>query len=156
MSKRKHPAVTIAKAGTDESSFTEVFQLMVALHREGGYAPLDGTKAAAGVYATLKDDATFLARINGEAVGVLALAEIAFWYSQDTYLQDVGFYVKPEHRRGRIGVALMRAARAEAERRKKIALITVTSPDRPPKNTTMSLESQIAGYVPLGYTIKIR
>lgn len=150
------PAIVIEKAGTDEASFIEAFELMVALHREGGFAPLDGEKSAAGVYTALKDGATWLARIDGKAIGVLSLVELPFWYSKDTYLQDAGFYVRPKFRKRRVGVELMKAAREEGQRRNKIVLITVTSPDRRPKKTPMSLESQIAGFVPLGYTIKLR
>ena len=49
----------------------------------------------------------------------------------------------------------MKAARECAQARNKIAFVTVNNPDRRPKKTSMSLESQIAGFVPLGYTIKL-
>lgn len=150
--------LTIERAGTDERSFVEVYELMVALHRQGGYAPLDHEIASAAVYQTLSQGASFVARDGGKAIGALNMAELPFWYSkpQHTHMLDLGFFVEPEYRRGKVGVGLLAAVREEADRRQKIALITVTSPDRRPKKTALSIESQIAGYVPLGYTLKLR
>ena len=148
--------VTIARAGHDEAAFREVFDLALALHQEGGYARLDARKAAEGVYAVLTEGMVWLARTpDGIAVGTLGLTELPFWYSTDTYLQDAWFYVRPEWRWAQVGVALLRAARDEAQTRNKIALITVTSPDRRPKATPMTLDSQIAGFVPLGYSLRL-
>lgn len=148
--------LTIEKSGTDERSFNDVFTLMLALHRAGGFAPLDVNKSAEHVYQALTDEATFLARIDGKPVGALSMVDIPFWYSRSTFLQDKGFFVAPEHRRGQVGGALMQAVREEAQHRGRIAMVTVTNPDRRPKKTSMSLESQIAGFVPLGYTIKLK
>lgn len=146
----------IVRAGADEESFSEVFGLLLDLHKAGGYASLDTETAALNSYDVLKEGMTFVAKIDGKAVGTLALTELSFWYSKQTFLQDAWLYVKPEHRKAAVGVQLMRAAKAEAQTRNKIAFITLNNPDRRPKATTMSLESQIAGYVPVGYTLKIR
>ena len=145
----------IERADTSESSFEAVFGLLLRLHREGGYAPLDPVKARVNAYRVIEEGMTFLARRDGHPVGTLSLTELSFWYAQSTFLQDGWFYVSPEFRKGRVGIALMRAAREEAQRRNRIAFVTVNNPDRRPKSTTMSLESQTAGYVPLGYTMKI-
>ena len=146
----------IERAGCDEASFVEVYALTLALHREGGYAPLDNAKASAAVFAVLDEGMVWVARsASGEAIGTLGLVELPFWYSSETYLQDAWFYVAPAYRRAKVGVALLRAARAEAETRGRIALITVTSPDRRPKATPATLDSQLAGYVPLGYTLRL-
>lgn len=143
--------------GNDEASFVEVYELTLELHREGGYAPLDNDKAAAAVYQVLTEGMVWVARdAAGVAIGTIGLTELKFWYSQESYLQDAWLYVRPAFRKGRVGVLLMQAARAEAQKRNKIALITVTSPDRRPKATPMTLDSQIAGYVPLGYTLRLR
>lgn len=146
----------VAPAGTDEATFVDVYALTLALHRQGGHAPLDNDKASAAVYRVLQEGMAWIARDQtGEPIGTLALTELAYWYSQATYLEGAWFYVRPEWRAGRVGVALLKAARAEAQARKRIALITITSPDRRPKRTPMTLESQLAGFVPLGYTLRL-
>ena len=151
-----HSPFSIEHAGDDEASFADVYALTVALHLEGGFAALDNDKASRAVYQVLQEGLVWVARDeSGEAIGTLGLTELSFWYSQDTYLQDAWLYVRPDFRGAQVGVALMRAARAEAQARNKIVLITVTNPDRRPKATAMSLESQLAGFVPLGYTLKI-
>ena len=149
------PAIVIETAGCDEDAFCDVFELLLALHKEGGFARLDGEKAGRAVYQTLKEGMTFVARVEGKAIGVLALTELPFWYSAATHLLDVGFYVAPKWRKGAVGKALLEAARVEAQVRNKILLITVTNPDRRPKGTRTTIESQIAGFVPVGYTLQL-
>lgn len=155
MSKAKR-GLTIERLGADEQSFSDMFSLLLELHKVGGYAPLDVDKAAANAYRFLEEGMSFLARVDGKPVGVLPAIELPFWYAEETFIQDGAFYVKPEHRGGRVGVELMRALKAEAEHRAKIAFVTINNPDRRPKRTTMSIESQVAGYVPLGHTLKVR
>lgn len=147
--------VTVDRAGSDEASFSEVFSLLLELHKAGGYAELDVNVAADSTYRVLREGMTFVARKNGKPIGTIGLTEMQFWYSHTKFLQDAWLYVKPEFRRANVGTLLMRAARDEAQRRNQIAFVTLNNPDRRPKRTTMSLESQVAGYVPLGYTIKI-
>lgn len=146
----------IVRAGADEASFNEVFGLLLDLHKAGGYATLDVETAALNAYAVLKEGMTFVAKLDGKAIGTLALTELKFWYAKQTFLQDAWLYVAPEYRKGVVGIQLMRAAKDEAQARNKIAFVTLNNPDRRPKATVMSLESQIAGYVPVGYTLKVR
>lgn len=149
--------ITVERASAGEAAFRDVFELLLLLHKDGGYAPLDVRKAAANCYQVMREGACFVAREpGGRAVGTLALTTLRFWYSAESFLQDAWFYVRPEYRRADVGVLLMRAARDEADAQAKIAFITVNNPDRKPKQTRMSIESQVAGYVPLGYTLKIR
>lgn len=153
MSNRKF---TIETASGDEKSFMEVFEMLVAEHAEVGYVPLDASKAAENAYRVMKEGMTFVARsASGKAIGTIGLTELSYWYANDTFLQDGWFYVRPEYRRGKVGVALMRAAREAGDARKKIVLITVHNPHRKIKQTRMALVSQDAGYVPFGYTIKM-
>ncbi len=147
--------VEIERASVTEGSFEEVFSLLVALHREGGYAPLDVEKAARRTIDVMSEGMVFVARVGGKAVGTIGLTEVAFWYSPQMFLQDAWLFVLPEHRRGRVGVRLMQEARNEAQRRNLVAFVTVNNPDRRPKATKQSLISQEAGFVPLGYTLKI-
>jgi GNAT superfamily N-acetyltransferase len=148
--------IEIVKADVGEESFAEVFGLLLELHRTGGYAPLSTDKAALAALNVISEDMTFIARVEGNAVGTIGMTELAFWYSEQTFLQDAWLFVKPEHRSGRVGVRLMQAARDEAQARGKLAFVTLNNPDRRQKATRMSLESQVAGFVPLGYTLKIR
>lgn len=148
--------ITIETAANDESTFQEVFALLLDLHKVGGYATLDVTEAAENAYRVLSEGMTFLARVNGEAVGTIGLTEVPFWYSKTTFLQDAWFYVKPRFRRGKVGVRLLHAARDAAEARSKLVFVTVNNPDRRPKRTASSLVSQTVGFVPLGYTLQLR
>lgn len=148
---------TIEVAGTDEASFKDVFGLLVKLHAEGGYAVLDADVAAGSAWHILDEGLAFLARdADGKPIGTLALTQLQFWYSLDTYLQDAWFFVLPELRNKGVGLALMQRARSVADELNKILLVTVTNPDRRPKKTPMTLISQNAGYVPVGYTIRAR
>jgi GNAT superfamily N-acetyltransferase len=147
----------VERAGTDEKSFRDVFELLLALHREGGYAPLNLDKTAKNCFDTLTENMTFIARDdNGRAIGVLGMSERDFWFSDHTFLYGAWFYVRPKHRKGRVGVELMRAAAREGDARNKIVFIGTDNPDRRPKKTTMSLHCLLAGYVPLGYDLKLR
>lgn len=155
MTEKSKPEIEISIADTSETSFVEVFEMLLALHAEGGYAPLDGDKAMTACYTMLKDGMTFVAKIEGNPVGVLVLGERKFWYSESSFLQEVAFFVRPEYRGGMVGIKLMRAAKALADVKGKICFITVNNPDRRTKKTTASIACQVAGYVPLGFTMKI-
>lgn len=144
-------------AANDEPTFCDVFELLIRLHAEGGYAVMDAAEASRNAYLVLSEGMTLVARNDdGAAIGTLGLTELKFWYSKETYLQDGWFYVLPRYRRGKVGVELMRAARKIADQKNKILLVTVTNPDKRPKKTVMTLQSQNAGYVPVGYTIQAR
>ncbi len=148
---------TIEIAENDEKSFTDVFELLLQLHKEGGYAPLDADAAARHAYLVLSEGRSLVARsADGKSFGTLALAEQQFWYAQESFLQDAWVFVSPRHRRGKVGVELMRRARDLAQEAGKIAFVTVNNPDRRQKKTKMALVSQTAGYVPIGYSIKAR
>lgn len=153
---RRRFDVTIECVQSDDAAgFADVFALLLALHREGGYAPLVQAKAAASCYGVIAKGMTFLARVDGRPVGTLALVALPFWYSDAVFLQDAWMFVCPTHRRANVGVALLKAARAEGERRGLIVFVTVNNPDRRPKRTAASIESQVAGFVPLGHTLKL-
>jgi GNAT superfamily N-acetyltransferase len=147
----------IEQAENDEKTFIDVFELLIELHKEGGYAVLDTGDTSRTTYRILSEGTALVARDkDGKAIGTLGLTELKFWYAKDTYLQDVWFFVLPEHRGGNVGVELMRAARKIADEKNKILMVTVTNPDRRPKNTKMTIQSQNAGYIPVGYTIQAR
>lgn len=150
-------SITIERATQTEESFTENFELMLKLHKEGGFAPLNVDKMARAVFQFIREGMVFVARNSaGEAVGTLAMTENSFWYADETFLCDVWFFVLPRYRKGAVGRNLMRAARDEADARGKMAFIAVKNLDRRPKKTRMALESQTAGYVPIGHTTQLR
>lgn len=158
MSKRhkaKADRFRIEKAVQNEKDFTDIFFLLLKLYELNGYAALDPNKAAGQLYEGLKSDAAWIARKDGQPVGTLVLVEIPYWYSQDKYLETMGFYVEPEHR-GLIGPALMRAAREEAKSRGKVALITSSNPHKRAKTRGFSLEAEIAGFAPMGFVIRVK
>lgn len=144
------------RADDSQAAFAEVFDLLLGLHKDGGYAQIDVRKAAEHCLEVMREGMTFVARVNGVSAGTIAMTEIPFWYSQTTYLHDAWFYVKPQFRGGKVGVRLMRAVKDEADKKDKIAFIAINNPDRKPKQTVMTVESQIAGYVPAGHILKIR
>ena len=154
MSKRTR--LTIRKAKNDEKTFSELVDMLIALHASGGYAPFNPDKATEAAFRVLSQDMCWIARLGGKNVGTLALTESSFWYADETFLQDAWFWVDPEHRAKDVGVALLKAAKAEADARKRLLFVSMTNPDRRPKKTAMTLTAQLAGYVPLGYTLNLR
>ena len=149
--------VTIERAGTDEATFVDVFSLLVEEHGEVACARLNVEKASRHAYTVLSLGMTLVARNeSGEAVGVLGLKEVTFWYSDETALFDAFFYVKPAYRRQHVGVALMQAAQAVAADKDMLLFIMTANANRRPKKTAMTLMAQMAGFMPAGYLLKLR
>lgn len=148
---------TIERCGADEATFADVFELLIDLHREGGAAPMDGDKVMIIAYEVLVEGMSFIARDEGGApIGTLGLTQQEFWYARESYITDLWFYVKPEWRAKKVGVEMMRAARAVGDERDLIVKISTNNPDRRPKAKQAVLDCIEAGYVPIGYTIKLR
>ena len=153
----KHvPVIEVRRPETSEENFRLLFEMLLELHKIGGYAPLDADKAAAHTYDMLASGVVFLAYVDGNPAGCIAGVEQPFWYSQATHLQSVPLYVRAPYRNGEVGKLLLKAFADEASRRGIIGFVTIDNPDRRPKATKMSIESQLAGYVPLGFTMKVR
>lgn len=146
----------IERIGHDETTFREVFDLCLGEYREVGYVPINPEKVARSLYEIIDAGMTFIARdAEGKAIGTLGLIELGYWYSDETYLHDKFWFVRPEARPTGAGLGLLKAAKDEAQRRGKILFIGVKNPTRQWKNRTMMLESQDAGYVPFGYTMRM-
>lgn len=148
--------IEIERAPATREAFETVFPLLIDLHRVCGFAPMDVPFAAENVWHTLQEGLTFIARVNGKAVGILGCTETTFYYSPRSLLRDQFFYVSPEHAGGKVGIALLRAAAAAASERNTICLVSYTNPDRRPKPSDATRHALIAGFVPLGYTLNIR
>jgi GNAT superfamily N-acetyltransferase len=161
---------------SEDSLIWEVMEMALALQRQGGYAPPDYDKIAKDVYATVKQGMTWVARASGppgagpgagphsdtdagRAIGGLALEEVPFRYSAETFLSSPGLWVAPAWRGGRVGAALLSRAREEGKRRGKVVMVHITSPDRKPArartHTEAGMIAQIAGFVPMGYVLRI-
>lgn len=148
---------TIYLVAQAEAEFIEVMTLLIELHAEGGYAPLDLDKASKDVYAVMGEGRTWLAKDGeGEPIGVLGLIEVPFWYSDLTFLISKWFYVRPEFRFGQVGMKLLLEARAEADRIGKIAFVQTTNPRRKPKKGTwLSVAGEAVGCFPAGYMLRL-
>jgi hypothetical protein len=149
--------VTIERLGfVTPATFQEVFALLVREHQDVGYVPLAADKAAVSAYGVMQEGMVWVARLpDGTAIGTIGLTELSYWYSHETFLRDAWWFVIPEHRPTGAGLALLKAARDESERLKRILQVTVKNPARQSKNRRMMLESQDAGYVPNGFTFRM-
>ena len=150
------PRIDVVRPENTEANFRLLFEMLLELHKIGGYAPLDVDKAAANTHDMLANGVVFIAYVDGHPAGTIAGLELPFWYSQATHLQSIPLYVRAPFRKGNVGKRLLKAFSEEAERRNLIAFVTIDNPDRRPKATKVSIESQSAGYVPVGYTMKLR
>jgi GNAT superfamily N-acetyltransferase len=152
----KEPTFTIDIAGTDEESFREIFDLLLAEHDEAGIGALNPEKTAEACFRTLEQGMTLIARDRkGKAIGTMGIAETTFWYGDAPYLQDVWFYVAPKNRRNTVGTMLLKAARAIADVREMMLFVTIANPNRRQKKTPMGLIAQQAGYLPVGYSLRM-
>jgi GNAT superfamily N-acetyltransferase len=143
----------------DAERFQDVFLLLTRLHIENGMAPMNREKAAEAVYRVIEEGMTWLARDEKDEhryLGVLGLVEHQFWYADLTFLVSAWFYVRPERRFGRVGVELLRAAQAEAEKRGLIVFAETSNPRRRAKGGSwLTVASERAGYIPAGYMIRL-
>lgn len=148
--------IMIERFGTSEDDFRTVFALLLEEHAEVAHAPLNAKKAAEHCYRVLQQGMTWVARDeSGTAVGTLALKEVECWYSDQCDLFDGWFYVRPSHRNGRVGVALIQAAKAEAIARGQFAFIRVANANRRAKKTQTTLMAEMIGFKPCGYDLKL-
>ncbi len=148
--------VAIEVAGTDERSFRDVLDLILAEHAEVSYEPMDPQKTAESCFRTLEQGMTLIARdAGGNPIGTLGIVELTYWYSRGSYLQDVWLYVVPEHRGGSVLRALMSRAKSFADARGKVLMVTIANPNRRIKKTALGLVAQEAGYVPFTYSLRV-
>ena len=168
MSRRRKPAFTIERVRLEvnddgdkivpEQAFVEIFELTIALQKEAGIFPLSFEKAAASVYRTLAQEMTLVARSKGgTVVGAIGFEETSSYYSDETMLWDKWFYVLPEHRGGAVGKALLRESTKLAEERGKIAMVTISNPDRQTKSPVrLARAAYDVGFIPRSYSLRLR
>lgn len=150
------PSIEVRRPDNTEENFRLLFEMLLELHKIGGYAPLDVDKAARNTYDMLANGVVFIAYVDGEPAGTICGVEATYWYSAMTHLQSLPIYVRERFRKLGVGAKLLLAWRDEGERRGIIPFATVDNPDRKPNPAWRGVESLTAGYVPLGYTMKLR
>jgi GNAT superfamily N-acetyltransferase len=145
----------IERAKADEQHFFEALEMVAKLHRQGAMAPLNADKMAVAVFSVLDAGMMIFARdAAGRPIGMLPLAVEAYFYSDETFIHNLGLWIEPEWRATGVLRALLKEAKEEAIKRDTIGFITITDPDRRKKPAPE--EAQILGYVSVGYTFKLQ
>ena len=134
----------VEKVDASEAAFSEVFPLLLELHKTVGVFRLNPSKMAEQCYGVLARGMSFVVRDETCAIGSIGLVEATAWYSDDEYLQDKWLYVRPSHR-GLAGLALLRAARDEGIARDRIVYVWNTNPDKRQKGLPFGVERAAAG-----------
>lgn len=123
--------VRVERAGADEETFLEIFDLLLALHKEAGRGPLAPEKAAEACYRVLSEGVCFIAKVGKKTVGTIAATEVPHWYSDETFFQRAWFFVAPKHRKKTVAQDLMRAAADYAEQNGKAILTSIALEAQP-------------------------
>ena len=114
--------------------FDELCLLLIPMAREVGIAPFDLQTARANGYRALSEGMTFVVRHElGPIMGTLSLVRSPLWYArwpEHYQLVDSWFYVAEEHRGGRVGVVLLRAARDLGASLDVPTFVRVVNPNR--------------------------
>ncbi len=144
-------------ADSNEKQISDLVALLIMLHSEGGYAPLNLDKMVGRAAEVVSQGMTWLAydQEAGEPVGTLGLHEQALWYADERVLVDLWFYVRPEYRKGAVGKKLLKLGRETADERGCMLFITVTNPDRRRRRSAAVVEAETVGYVSHGYMLKM-
>lgn len=92
---------------------------------------------------------------DGCLVGYLCLEQVGYWYSDEVFLTDFGYYVLPAHRNANVGLALLNEARCIAASQNLPLLVVVNNPlrHRGGKNKAERAAS-IIGFTPEGAMLR--
>lgn len=129
-----------------------ILDLLLEFHAENGFAPLNLDKVKLDVSNLIENLDLFVAYIDEALVGLLGIEDNVLRYSDHHVLVDAYFFVGLKHRGGTIGLRLMQAATLEAERRGLPLYIRVSNPTRARRGRV----SEIVGYFPAGYVVRLR
>jgi len=77
-------------------------------------APVDPNKTMAEIYRVVKEEAAFMAFVDGVLVGTLGVVYADWWYARDGFLTDRWCFVAPQFRHRGIFAALLEEADALA------------------------------------------
>lgn len=98
--------------------FPALVPLMIEFHKEHEHllpSALNIGKAARYVGSYIEDGKVFVVETNEGIVGSIALKPIAYWFSDEQFLQEGWFYVHPSARRSRAAPLLIKAAKEYAQ-----------------------------------------
>lgn len=123
--------IEVGAALTDQDAI-DAHRFLMVHGSEIALAPIDPVRVMRHLYNLIHAEqggALLTARVSGEIVGVLGLAQRPFWYADQTFIADQIFYVAPPHR-GTAGPALLRVARSIAREVDQTLMIAQTNPNR--------------------------
>jgi GNAT superfamily N-acetyltransferase len=129
------------------SDLPEIMDMGKALHAESPrYSILsyNSDKVEALARQVIPAGGAHVAEINGKIIGVIAGFVVERWFGDDKIASDYTFYVKPEHRRGRAALLLLRAFEGWAYLNGALDIIPGTS-------TMIDAEGTARFYEKLGY-----
>lgn len=144
--------VDVAEA-TQEAT-DELFPWLISVLPQVALAPIDPETVYRQIWAGLSADSSVVlnARAAGQIVGSLCIYEAQFAYSKETFLRDKWFAADPAAH-GEAGRALMEAAKAIAEHRNKVLILTRMNVM---KALARGVIGTTEGYIPLGKVLRIR
>jgi hypothetical protein len=131
-----------------------IFRLLIEMHEEMGQAPLDAGKAFERVVAVVENGGAFMVEQDGELTATAGIDLFEYWYSQDTFIGDVWFYVAQDHRDGRAYELMLReAARVSETVGAKLVLIQNNPRRHRIPRTAHAIIASTIGYTPHGHVI---
>lgn len=133
---------------------TALGQFMLPYFTEVSLHPLDPDKATRNIYACLNEGVVFAVYDDdGEMAACMGLRDETFWFSAEPHIANQFFYVAPPHRHSRAVPLLKQAAKAYADARGLMLFVTAFNYGRA---RDRGLTEAVEGYVPVGYTIRVR
>jgi hypothetical protein len=114
---------------------SRIEDLLREMHTEIGVGRLDEDKARGAILPLIQSRQCIVATRGDEIVGSVGLTLTSFWYSKDTFLTDMWFFVHPDHRNdknekgenGGHATKLIAAAKKVADLRKVPLVLQVGS-----------------------------
>ena len=97
----------------DRSEESNVMELCHQLHEENGIFKMDDEKVRAMLARAFDRQGGILAGVGepGKIEGLLYILLSSFWYSNDPHWEELFLYVKPEYRKSRNAIELLRFAK---------------------------------------------
>jgi len=131
--KARLPAVEMprVRAATPDD-FPQILQMCRSLHEENGISHVDWTHVAGVMMNGINGEGAIIGVIGepGKVEGMIYLQMSRFWYSTDTFLEELFNYVRPEFRRSNNAKALIDFAKSAANRFDVPLLIGIISNHR--------------------------
>ena len=94
------------------------------------FPPVDVKKTIAYIGDHYHQGKIFIAKKDGEVVGVTMAKPVAFWFSHDKYVNEGVFYVAPSARRSRAAKLLTTELKAYARKLDLPLMLGISSGDR--------------------------